>query len=481
MTYTDGLSDLHEEIKVLEKWLNQSLGEKKAIFKDFDVQNKNELYAAAEKIQVTIKKKRIVTEHKILAGLTQWTKIEQEGHQYGYLLTGLICEMLKELISLPNSSSKDKEPIINTKLIDFKRIVDDERVHKKFNQLCYALKLLLQNQFKDRGEKKIPCDKITNEIKKIDEFNTSNFKEFLTGKEMQNHSISLDLDRYIEQFCIVCNELNNRELNSSKKLSIKDLIKRIKKEIDVTNHSGSSPIHIENDDTEVEIDEKSATILDPTHEDISKRASSMISDEKLKKIIQRREVPFVSNPLYLAPSLLHQVYNVLHDCYQDKMLKENSTIFYDQSSLALCGMMSLLTGLSPTIFKDINNLIEKGKILEKTKAKRIKKTKVAEETEVIEVSYYWVIDPKLNVNHSGIMSDKLQRYNKASTYKWHIPSAWIIQLKKNAIQELSVPEYNRFLRQLFKPYNLDKISCGILEKQIYFHLNMQTGDDLVAH
>lgn len=481
MTNTDGLSDLHEEIKVLEKWLNQSLGEKKAIFKDFDVQNKNELYAAAEKIQVTIKKKRIVTEHKILAGLTQWTKIEQEGHQYGYLLTGLICEMLKELISLPNSSSKDKEPITNTKLIDFKRIVDDERVHKKFNQLCYALKLLLQNQFKDRGEKKIPCDKITNEIKKIDEFNTSNFKEFLTGKEMQKHSISLDLDRYIEQFCIVCNELNNRELNSSKKLSIKDLIKRIKKEIDVTNHSGSSPIHIENDDTEVEIDEKSATILDPTHDDISKRASSMISDEKLKKIIQRREVPFVSNPLYLAPSLLHQVYNVLHDCYQDKMLKENSTIFYDQSSLALCGMMSLLTGLSPTIFKDINNLIEKGKILEKTKVKRIKKTKVAEETEVIEVSYYWVIDPKLNVNHSGIMSDKLQRYNKASTYKWHIPSAWIIQLKKNAIQELSVPEYNRFLRQLFKPYNLDKISCGILEKQIYFHLNMQTGDDLVAH
>lgn len=57
MTNTDGLSDLHEEIKVLEKWVNQSLGEKKAIFKDFDVQNKNELYAAAEKIQVTIKKK----------------------------------------------------------------------------------------------------------------------------------------------------------------------------------------------------------------------------------------------------------------------------------------------------------------------------------------------------------------------------------------------------------------------------------------
>ena len=207
MTNTDGLSDLHEEIKVLEKWVNQSLGEKKAIFKDFDVQNKNELYAAAEKIQVTIKKKRIVTEHKILAGLTQWTKIEQEGHQYGYLLTGLICEMLKELIILPNSSSKDKEPITNTKLIDFKRIVDDERVHKKFNQLCYALKLLLQNQFKDRREKKIPCDKITNEIKKIDEFNTSNFKEFLTGEEMQKHSISLDLDRYIEQFCIVCNDM----------------------------------------------------------------------------------------------------------------------------------------------------------------------------------------------------------------------------------------------------------------------------------
>ena len=107
MTNTDGLSDLHEEIKILEKWLNQSLGEKKAILKDLDVQNKNELYAAAEKIQVTIKKKRIVTEHKILAGLTQWTKIEQEGHQYGYLLTGLICEMLKELINLPNSSSKD--------------------------------------------------------------------------------------------------------------------------------------------------------------------------------------------------------------------------------------------------------------------------------------------------------------------------------------------------------------------------------------
>lgn len=33
MTYTDGLSDLHEEIKVLEKWLNQSLGEKKLFSK----------------------------------------------------------------------------------------------------------------------------------------------------------------------------------------------------------------------------------------------------------------------------------------------------------------------------------------------------------------------------------------------------------------------------------------------------------------
>ncbi|WP_010117818.1 hypothetical protein [Acinetobacter sp. P8-3-8] len=84
--------------------------------------------------------------------------------------------------------------------------------------------------------------------------------------------------------------------------------------------------------------------------------------------------------------------------------------------------------------------------IRKNKSKKNKKTKVAEETEVIEVSYYWVIDPKLNVNHSGIMSDKLQRYNKASTYKWHIPSAWIIQLKKNAIQELSVPEYNRFFK-----------------------------------
>lgn len=35
MTNTDGLSDLHEEIKVLEKWVNQSLGEKKSYFQRF--------------------------------------------------------------------------------------------------------------------------------------------------------------------------------------------------------------------------------------------------------------------------------------------------------------------------------------------------------------------------------------------------------------------------------------------------------------
>jgi hypothetical protein len=97
---------LDEETKLLEEWVNQSLSEKtnfeSALAQD---QQAQELYAAAHKIHVVIKNNRIVTQQKLLAGLTQWTKSasigqlsdqQKEAFIYSYLLTAVLCEILKE-------------------------------------------------------------------------------------------------------------------------------------------------------------------------------------------------------------------------------------------------------------------------------------------------------------------------------------------------------------------------------------------------
>lgn len=106
MSQNDKSSVLDEETKLLEEWVNQSLSEKKQILNQLLAQDQQaqELYAAAHKIHVVIKNNRIVTQQKLLAGLTQWTKSASIGQLsdqqkaafiYSYLLTAVLCEMLK--------------------------------------------------------------------------------------------------------------------------------------------------------------------------------------------------------------------------------------------------------------------------------------------------------------------------------------------------------------------------------------------------
>jgi hypothetical protein len=92
-----------------------------------------------------------------------------------------------------------------------------------------------------------------------------------------------------------------------------------------------------------------------------------------------------------------------------------------------------------------------------------------------------VIDPKLNANHSGAMQDKAQRYNRALTLEWRIPAPWITSLEALEEPEFCVIEYNNFLREIFKEHAIGEITCGMLERQIYFYMDMETDDNLVAH
>ncbi len=61
------------------------------------------------------------------------------------------------------------------------------------------------------------------------------------------------------------------------------------------------------------------------------------SSEKQAKRIQRRDLACKTNPLYLKPSLLTEVYQRLQKCYQEN--KRNDAY---QSALAVCGLMRLL-------------------------------------------------------------------------------------------------------------------------------------------
>ncbi len=70
---------------------------------------------------------------------------------------------------------------------------------------------------------------------------------------------------------------------------------------------------------------------------------------------------------------------------------------------------------------------------------------------------------KLNANHSGAMQDKAQRYNRALTLEWPIPTPWITNLEALEEPEFCVIEYNNFLREIFKEHAIGEITCGMLE------------------
>ncbi|VXA84256.1 Hemolysin-type calcium binding protein [Acinetobacter sp. 8I-beige] len=473
MNETNEFSDLDKQIQLLEFWVNQSLSEKKQILNHLLVQDQQaqQLYCAAHDIRVVIKNNRMVTQQKLLAGLTQWSisasigelsDQQKEVFIYSYLCTAVLCEILKEIIWLESQTEKDERRVILHKY----------KNNNKINTVSYNLKLLLQKQFSntEKNKNKLLYKKVTLKLQATDEFNANDLKTLLERKTIKNDFEQLNLGRYIQQFIIVCNELINSKLNSTA-INVQALINDIKKGMTYKSDSGTSSFDLENDDNGQDTE---ANVVDPEQDEIAKREKGIFSDdqqknqeqlEKQEKRIQRRDLPYKTNPLYLKPSLLHQAYQLLQECYQEKI-----SIDPYQSSLAVCGLMCLLTGLSPTVFQKIEDLIESGRIKEKSINKVI--------------HYYWVIDPKLNANHSGAMREKTQRYNQALTLEWRIPEPWITSLKtleNLERREFCAIKYNNFLREVFKEHQIGEITCGMLERQIYFHMDMETGDNLIAH
>ena len=464
MSQTDELS-ADKQIKLLEEWVNQPLSVKKQILNQLLAQDQQalELYVAAHDIHVVIKDNRMVTQKKLLAGLTQWAKSASIGKPtdqqksafiYSYLLTAVLCEMLKGIILLePQAEEKERRVILHKC-----------EKNNKINTVSYDLKLLLQKQFSHAEENKQLYADITQKLQGMDELDAVELKNFLEQQKLKPTFEQLNLGRHIQQFIIVCNELINSRLNSSS-INVQALIDNIQKRMTRTPHSGISSFDVENDDKEQDTE---ANLVDPEQDEIAKRVKGSFSDDKQKQLekqakrIQRRDLACKTNPLYLKPSLLTEVYQRLHECYQ-----ENTRNDAYQSALAVCGLMSILTGLSPTVFQKIQDLIDIG---------RIKKKSVQKVTH-----YYWVIDPKLNAKHSGVMQDKTQRYNRALTLEWRIPAPWITSLEYLEQSEFCAIEYNNFLREIFNEYAIGEITCGMLERQIYFYMEMETGDNLVAH
>ena len=464
MSQTDELS-ADKQIKLLEEWVNQPLSVKKQILNQLLAQDQQalELYVAAHDIHVVIKDNRMVTQKKLLAGLTQWAKSASIGELsdqqkaafiYSYLLTAVLCEMLKGIILLEPQAEETERRVILHKC----------EKNNKINTVSYDLKLLLQKQFSHAEENKQLYADITQKLQGMDELDAVELKNFLEQQKLKPTFEQLNLDRHIQQFIIVCNELINSRLNSSS-INVQALIDNIQKRMTRTPHSGISSFDVENDDKEQDTE---ANLVDPEQDEIAKRVKGSFSDDKQKQLekqakrIQRRDLACKTNPLYLKPSLLTEVYQRLHECYQ-----ENTRNDAYQSALAVCGLMSILTGLSPTVFQKIQDLIDIG---------RIKKKSVQKVTH-----YYWVIDPKLNAKHSGVMQDKTQRYNRALTLEWRIPAPWITSLEYLEQSEFCAIEYNNFLREIFNEYAIGEITCGMLERQIYFYMEMETGDNLVAH
>lgn len=464
MSQTDELS-ADKQIKLLEEWVNQPLSVKKQILNQLLAQDQQalELYVAAHDIHVVIKDNRMVTQKKLLAGLTQWAKSASIGKPtdqqkaafiYSYLLTAVLCEMLKGIILLEPQAEETERRVILHKC----------EKNNKINTVSYDLKLLLQKQFSHAEENKQLYADITQKLQGMDELDAVELKNFLEQQKLKPTFEQLNLDRHIQQFIIVCNELINSRLNSSS-INVQALIDNIQKRMTRTPHSGISSFDVENDDNGQDTE---ANVVDPEQDEIAKRVNGSFSDDKQKQLekqakrIQRRDLACKTNPLYLKPSLLTEVYQRLHECYQ-----ENTRNDAYQSALAVCGLMSILTGLSPTVFQKIQDLIDIG---------RIKKKSVQKVTH-----YYWVIDPKLNAKHSGVMQDKTQRYNRALTLEWRIPAPWITSLEYLEQSEFCAIEYNNFLREIFNEYAIGEITCGMLERQIYFYMEMETGDNLVAH
>ena len=281
MSQTDELS-ADKQIKLLEEWVNQPLSVKKQILNQLLAQDQQalELYVAAHDIHVVIKDNRMVTQKKLLAGLTQWAKSASIGELsdqqkaafiYSYLLTAVLCEMLKGIILLEPQITRDEKD-------EKKVILNNCKNNNKINTVSYNLKLLLQKQLSNTEKNKLLYKKVTRKLQAMDEFDANELKILLERKTIKNDFEQLNLGRYIQQFIIVFNEIANSRLNSTV-INVQALINDIKKGMTYKSDSGTSSLDVENEDTGQDTD---VNISDPEQNEIAKREKEIFSDDPQK-------------------------------------------------------------------------------------------------------------------------------------------------------------------------------------------------------
>ncbi|HCD4663447.1 TPA: hypothetical protein NBR33_003792, partial [Acinetobacter nosocomialis] len=139
---------------------------------------------------------------------------------------------------------------------------------------------------------------------------------------------------------------------------------------------------------------------------------------------QRRHVPFITNPYYLAPDVLKQIVYVL---------RTELNADWDKAAIAAACLLSLLTGLSPIALMDFNELIQDGVLIQNGSRKRRE----------------YLLNLNLKVTEQKIKSLKPVRWNEEMTHQLHLPAAWFDYIEQASNPKISSGDINSELKKWF--------------------------------
>ena len=171
---------------------------------------------------------------------------------------------------------------------------------------------------------------------------------------------------------------------------------------------------------------------------------------------QRRHVPFITNPHYLAPDVLKQVVYVLRtELNGDR----------DNAAIAAACLLSLLTGLSPIALMDFNELIQDGVLIQNGSRKRRE----------------YLLNLNLKVTEQKIKSLKPVRWNEEMTHQLHLPAAWFDYIEQASNTKISSGDINSELKKWFANQFVGTITVEKLQAQLYFHIYYETYNEYLTH
>ncbi|HGH3667403.1 TPA: hypothetical protein ACJK7M_003371, partial [Acinetobacter baumannii] len=159
---------------------------------------------------------------------------------------------------------------------------------------------------------------------------------------------------------------------------------------------------------------------------------------------QRRHVPFITNPHYLAPDVLKQIVYVL---------RTELNADWDNAAIAAACLLSLLTGLSPIALMDFNELIQDGVLIQNGSRKRRE----------------YLLNLNLKVTEQKIKSLKPVRWNEEMTHQLHLPAAWFDYIEQASNPKISSGDINSELKKWFANQFVGTITVEKLQAQLYFH------------